>query len=510
MKDHFSRRKFLAAASIGLTSLSALSERATAAGGDVKVKPQDVRNGSGIEQLVKLIERTSREKVIEVMIGQLNRGVTYRQFVASLLMTSARHIGSPHGVMMINSAQRLSLDMPREHMLLPLFWALDTLKYEPNEDPTSAPAEMRRVAPEKAANELQAGMNQFDDDRAIPALFALSDTIGPRHAMSQLWKYAGRNFTFIGHRAIALSNTWRVLETIGWNHAPSMFEFVVKQLNGGKSRHWCHRENTDRSRGVSKLPIDWASLKHDPAATLRLLETMREQDHFAASQLAYEMLQSGKVQAGSLWDAVYLIGGEFMMSYPDADYIRAAPLHANTSSQALRVAFDQSDHPETRLYTLLQAVAWAANFFSVGRERSKLRPIKITEVPQVEISTTAEETVRAIFETQPRQKFSHETGLRSRGIHGKREEMDKASQMAFAFGKQHKDHSMFLNTARLMTSVKSTPNAHDIKFPAAVFDTYRQISSIWRPHILAASMHHMHSSRMNDNPATTKARELLG
>jgi len=185
-------------------------------------------------------------------------------------------------------------------------------------------------------------------------------------------------------------------------------------------------------------------------------------------------------------------------------------MHCNTSSEALRVAFDRCSGPGTRLYTLLQAVAWAGNFFSVSRQRDKLRPTKITAIPEAEIPAGESEALEAIFSTQPRQRYVAGDYSKSRGVHGNRQEMDRASQMAFAFARRHTNHTAFLTMARTVTALKATRNTHDVKFPAAIFDTYRQISREWRPHMIAASMHHLHSSKMIDNTATQQAKELLG
>ncbi len=521
MKKSWSRRRFLSSgsllsASLGASGVAALGNLAPLRAddskleGNTKLMSDGLRADVEIERLVRLIDQTPREQAVEMMVNQLRSGVSYRSFLSAVFVAAGRFNMSPHKVLMVNSAHRISLDMPREQMLLPMFWALDTLMHERKDGLRHEAFELRSISPSAAESELADAMNRFDSERATSAILVLSRTIGPRPAMSRLWRYAARDFSFIGHRAIAMANSWRVLETIGWENAEPMFEFVIRQLNGGKWEHWCHDENVARAKELDKLPATWAGTKSNPAATEELLETFRKEDHFAACKHAYELLVEGRAQAAAIWDAVYLIGGEFMMSYPVADYIRAAPLHTNTSSEALRVAFDRCGDPEVRLYTLLQAVAWAGNFFSVGRERDNLRPIKITEIPEVEVPQQPSQAVEAIFSTQPRQRFVEDDLSKSRGVIGSREEMDQASQMAFAFAKQHENHTEFLSTARTVTAMKATQNTHDVKFPAAIFDTYRRISPEWRPHVIAASMHHLHSSKMLDNAATQQMKELLG
>ena len=514
MNKSWSRRRFLSSASLlsaslGAGSLASLS-RIAPASDDAKPMSDSLRSNDETERLVRLIDGTPREKAVEMMVGQLRSGVSYRSFLSAVFVAAGRFKSSPHMVLMVNSAHRLSLDMPREQMLLPMFWALDTLLEDKEVGLRHKPFELRRISPATAESELADAMKRWDSERAVSAILTLSRTIGPRQAMSRLWPYAGRDFSFIGHRAIALANSWRVLETIGWENAEPMYEFVIRQLNGGRWKHYVHADNERRAQEISKLPATWAGKKSNPSATKELLETFRKQDHYAACQHAYELLVEGKAQAAAIWDAVYLIGGEFMMCYPYADYIRGAPLHCNTSSEALRVAFDRCTDPGVRLYTLLQAVAWAGNFFQVSRERDRLRSIKITEIPDIDIPKNASEAVEAIFSTQPRQRYDATDQSKRRGVIGSRKEMDHASQMAFAFARQHDNHTEFLTMARTITALKATQNAHDVKFPAAIFESYRHISREWRPHVIAASMHHLHSSKMIDNPAMQQAKELLG
>src|SRR4051812_21548318 len=135
---------------VGLAGLGSLSRQASAA--EVKVKPEDVRLSPDIEPLVKLIERTKREKIIPAMVEQLNKGMTYRQFLAAMFLASTRMAVSPHHYYMIHSAHELSLNVSHQERLLPLFWALDTLLINRTEGKTCFPAMKLSLtpSPEKA------------------------------------------------------------------------------------------------------------------------------------------------------------------------------------------------------------------------------------------------------------------------------------------------------------------------------------------------------------------------
>jgi hypothetical protein len=138
--------------------------------------------------------------------------------------------------------------------------------------------------------------------------------------------------------------------------------------------------------------------------------------------------------------------------------------------------------------------------------------MKITEIPDVEVADKPDDAIAEIFSKQPRRVWNEERGYFFSRYEGPREVMDDVSRMAFAYGRKHAthaDHSLFIATARQQTARKSTFNAHDLKFPAALFENYEWISPMWRPHLLATSMQHMASSHMPDNPAVEQARQAL-
>ena len=513
MSQPFNRRRLLqssVASSLGFAQLSTLANLTPARAADSKVRPQDVQIDSSILPLVKLIDGTPREKSVQMMLEQLQKGVSWRQFLAAMFLVAAEINVSPHHVFMINAAQRLSLSVDREYRLLPLFWALDTLQYNRQDGSRYPKVDVGRVSPENAAKELHDAMAEFDSERAETAMVLLARSIGPKQAMAQLFQYAGRDDSYIGHRAIAVSNSWRVLDAIGWQHAEPMFQFVVRQLNGGKHAHIQHRPNLERLKRFGDLPYDWAGNKVDHAATLQLLDVMRVGKPGAACENAFEMLKSGQVQAGSVWDAVYLLGAEFMASYYASSSVGGTPLHTNTSANALRFVFDTCRDQSVRAYTLLEAVGWATHFFGIQVERSRIRDIQINALPEVSINDSAEDTVKAIFDQQPKRRYDETQKEILTGNVGPREDMDKVTNMAFAYASGRTDHSQFLRHARIITCLKATQNAHDIKFPAAMFENYENVSPRWRPHLLAASTHYLHSTQMVDNPAVQKVREALG
>lgn len=505
------RRSFIGSSSawLGLAGVSNFSRLHADEG-----KPLDVSMSSDIAPLVRLIETTSREKSVDMMIGELRKGVTKNEFVAAMFIAAGRMKVSPHHVYMINSARRLSDDMERETQLLPLFWALDTLQYGRKDGNRYPPVKVRPLSQEKGTQELQDAMDRFDADSAESAIVALARSSNPKAAMSELWRYAGRDDGFIGHRAIALVNSWRVLEAIGWQHAEPMFQFVVRELNADQNQHQQHSANWERAhQRFSEVPIGWDSRESNPASTLELFDTMRTESDATACEAAFKMLATGKVAVGSIWDAVFLLGAEFMIRYPTSD-LGATPLHTNTSANALRFAFDKCSDPHIRLYTLLAAVAWSTKFHSAERWTQEgkpwLRDMRITDLPVREISGSSEEVVAEIFDMQPKRRHDESQKEILVGREGPREDQDKVADLAFSYANKFPDHRHYIEAARLLTSMKSTQDAHDVKFPVAIFENYELVNSQWRPHLIAASSHYMHGTKMNDNPAVRTAKEMLG
>jgi hypothetical protein len=100
-------------------------------------------------------------------------------------------------------------------------------------------------------------MKRLDTERAEKAIVALARNQGRRQAMELLWHYGCRDCGVIGHRAIALTSCWRVLEFIGWSEAEPVLRFVVRDLMG-EDRYY--GGNVARAEKLwEKLPFGWAT-----------------------------------------------------------------------------------------------------------------------------------------------------------------------------------------------------------------------------------------------------------
>src|SRR6185436_19679176 len=93
-----------------------------------------VRLHPDIEPLVRLLEDTSRERVLEEVATRLKRGLSYRELLAALLLAGVRNIQPRpvgfkfHAVLVVHSAHLASLASPDSDRWLPIFWAIDQFK----------------------------------------------------------------------------------------------------------------------------------------------------------------------------------------------------------------------------------------------------------------------------------------------------------------------------------------------------------------------------------------------
>src|SRR5690349_72789 len=101
---------------------------------EVKLDPKMVRFHPEIEPLVRLLEDTPRERVLEEVAARIRRGLSYREVLAALLLAGVRNIQPRpvgfkfHAVLVVNSAHLASRNSPGQDRWLPIFWALDQFK----------------------------------------------------------------------------------------------------------------------------------------------------------------------------------------------------------------------------------------------------------------------------------------------------------------------------------------------------------------------------------------------
>src|SRR5256885_17256572 len=153
---HPTRRRFLKSAAVtgaafGLGNLSFLSRLPRISAAEAQLDPKIVRFHPDIEPLVRFLEDTAREKLLEGVGARIRHGLTYRELLAALLLAGVRNIQPRpvgfkfHSVLVVNSAHLASLSSPDSERWLPIFWALDYFKSSQAQDVKEGDWTMRAV-----------------------------------------------------------------------------------------------------------------------------------------------------------------------------------------------------------------------------------------------------------------------------------------------------------------------------------------------------------------------------
>lgn len=482
--------------------LAGLSEARAA---DVKVSADIVRLRPEIEPLVELIERTERTKCFDMMSEQLRRGCSYRQFLAALFLAGIRNVSPQppgfkfHCVFVIHSAHQLSLDAPIHERLLPLFWALDNFKRSQQQDISEgdfhlAPVKGRLPAPNQAWREFHEAMEQWDEPRADRAIVALVRSRGAHEIIEGLWRYGARDYRNIGHKAIFVANSWRTLQTIGWQHAEPVLRSLTlglldfgkkEELNGYGFDDQCYLPNLELVSGsAAKLPPSWVHSAGSPDtdATLEMLSSMRDGETDEVCRKAVLELVDGKLHASELWNAVHLAAGELMMRLPGI-----LGVHAITASNALRYSFRVAGSPDARLLLALQAIGWMTQFRNFMRTRDGFGDAVITDLGSEDAAAPANVTVEEILSLVSSDR-------------------PQAARKAFRYAQANPDAREFKQAAQSLIFAKARDN-HDYKYAAAVFEDHQHANRRWQPHLLATAAYNLRGSDLADSALMERARE---
>jgi len=464
---------------------------------DAKVKPDMVKFRPEIEPVVRLLEDTPRERALEVGIAQLKKGLSYKNLLAGLFLAGIRNIKPRpvgfkfHAVMVINSAHVLAQSSAVSERLLPLFWALDNFKASQAQDVAEGDwvlepvDECRLPKTHLAREEFVRAMEVWDSEAADAAIAALCRSSGAAHTMEALWRVAVRDQRNIGHKAIFAAQSWRTLQTIGWEHAePVLRSLVYGMLDlQGDTRPkpvGPYEANLEIAR---KIRPEWQIGREDPAATRALLQVMRQATPEAASAEAVKMLNKG-ISPGSLWDATVLAGCELMMHKPDI-----LALHATTSTNALHYIFGASGDDLTRRLALLQAVGWQPMF----RNRTKLTDadgIDSLKTNSDLAVSSGDESVAEIFTTV-------------------NDDRKKAAAKVQAYLGRGGSSDLIFDAARRMIFHKGA-ESHQYKYGAAVAEEFLwSTEPRWRSPIVATSMFYLPGAKSPDSPLMNRAREAI-
>src|SRR5215470_14832310 len=268
------RRSFLqmtagTTALAGLGDLGFLAQLQPVSAAEAKLEPTGVRLDPEIEPLVRLLENTPRERVLEEVATRLRRGVSYRELLTALLLAGVRNIEPRpvgfkfHAVLVINSAHLASLSSSDADRWLPIFWAIDQFKSSQAANLREGgwilgPVDESAVPPSHKAREafIQA-MENWDEAGADAAIVGLARTAGADEIFELLCRYGVRDFYEIGHKQIYLANSFRTLQTIGWQHAEPVLRSLAYGLldREGAKTHTANANSPDQSHFRRNLEV---------------------------------------------------------------------------------------------------------------------------------------------------------------------------------------------------------------------------------------------------------------
>src|SRR5262249_3212120 len=167
---------------LGLGDLGFLTQLRPVSADEATLDPKVVRLQPEIEPLVRLLEETPRERLLEEVAARIKKGLNYREVLAALLLAGVRNVQPRpsvghkfHAVLVVNSAHLASLGSPDTDRWLPIFWAIDYFKSSQAQDVregnwTMGPVRESSIPPAgKARVAFLAAMEDWDEAAADAA-----------------------------------------------------------------------------------------------------------------------------------------------------------------------------------------------------------------------------------------------------------------------------------------------------------------------------------------------------
>jgi hypothetical protein len=506
MANPIHRRSFLQAAAAGGALLGAgdlgfLSRLRPVSAAEASLDAKLVRLDPSVEPTVRLLEDTPRERLVEEVAAKVKGGLSYRELLAALLLAGVRNVEPRpsvgfkfHAVLVVNSAHLASISSPDQHRWLPIFWALDHFKESQAATAKESGWRMKPVdeakvpPPHEAMRRFAEAMDRWDEPAADAAAAALARSASAAEVFGLLWRYGARDFRSIGHKAIFVANSYRTLQCIGWQHAEPVLRSIAYAL--------LNREGASGNPADSDLPADrpgrknaelarvvrpeWRDGKPDEGATRAMLETLRGGSEYEAPELAVKLLNRG-VAVQSVWDALLAAAAELPMRKAGI-----VSLHAVTSSNALRYAFDAAGDDPTRLMMLLQNASFVPLF---RKAMGNAEQSRIDQLEPEALKAEGGEALSEIFADVGRDGAS-------------------AARKTLAYLKAHPEPRELIDAARLLVFLKGN-DSHDYKFSSALLEDWHRLSSPWRERYLAAGMYRLRGAMAPDNGLVQRVRAAL-
>ncbi|XZE51673.1 hypothetical protein SH139x_003334 [Planctomycetaceae bacterium SH139] len=501
------RRQFFRAcggvtAALALPELEMLGNLPAVSAADTVLDQQFVKFDDDIEPLVRLLEETPRERVVQAFASKIHDGTSYREVLAALLLAGVRNVEPRpsvgfkfHAVLVVNSAHLASLASPAEDRWLPIFWALDYFKSSQARDvqegnwTMAAVGEARVPPPHQARQAFRQAMERWDVEAADVAIAGLVRSAGANEVFELMAHYGCRDFRSIGHKAIFVANGFRTLQCIGWRYAEPVLRSLTYALlnHQGEDNPAESDLPADAAWRVTNSLIDsfdreWNSGTQNESAVVDHLALLREASPEEAVRATAELIKGG-LHPQSISDALFLSAGEMLMRQPGI-----ISLHSSTTTNAMQYAFRTAHNRKTRLRLLLQNAAFMPHFRQSMQSRGDVGEQRIEQFAQPR-EHAQQPSVNTIFATIS----NNRPGAADQLLH------------FLSSGGRAED---VITGARRLVFLKGT-DSHDYKFSSAVLEDYRAVSPQFRDSYLAAAAYLLPGSGDRDNGLVDRIREAL-
>ncbi len=501
-RRHFLQNTAAVGAAAGLGDLAFLTRLAPVSAAEAQSDPNMVRLNADIEPVVRLLEETPRDKLLEEVAARIHAGLSYRDLLAALLLAGVRNVQPRpevgfkfHAVLVVNSAHLASIASPDAHRWLPIFWALDHFKDAQAQDVKEGDWSMRPVdesavpTASKARSAFIDAMDRWDVAAADAAVAGLARTAGIHEIFEIMFRYGARDFRSIGHKAIFVANSMRTLNCIGHHHAEPVLRSLAYALlmhegdspatrDAKPDLPWRH--NAQRAKQIRPA---WLEGKVDPAATTEMLATLRQANEDETAEKVVELLNR-EIAPQSIWDALFVGAGELLVRQPGI-----VALHASTSTNALRYAWNTTSDDDTRRMLLLQNAAFVSMFRQAMTGRGQVKSFHLDEMQPVSLEGGGQKAVEEILTDISRDRMA-------------------AAGKVLSFVQTSPEPKELIDAARVLIFLKGN-NAHDYKFSSAVLEDYQNVSPIWRGRFLASSVFNLRGSGDRDNALVQRTRSAL-
>jgi hypothetical protein len=521
MSQPIRRRCFLREAAaggtlLGLGGLEFLSGLPPISAAEAKPAPGAVRLQPDIEPLVRLLEETPRERLLEVVGARVRQGLSYHQLLAALLLAGVRNVQPRpsvgfkfHAVLAVNSVYEASLAAADADRWLALFWALDYFKESQARNVREGGWRMQPVdetrLPEVAKTEqaFRRAMDDWDESAADAAAARLARTAGAGQVFELLYRYGARDFRDIGHKAIFVANTQRVLSQVGWRHAEPVLRSLAYALLAHEGENPARRDAAAdhpwrrNQELAAKIPADWLSGKPSREATVELLAALRQEKPDAVCDAAVQLLRRGTAPQ-SLWDALFCGAAELLLRQPGI-----VALHAVTTTNALHYAYLASGDDQTRRLVLLQNAAFLPMFRQAMQGRGRLRETAIDRLQPIALTGSSAAGSSAAGGSAAGGSAAVEEVFAEMG---RDRQVAVGKTLAHLTAKGSAED--FMATARRLILLKGS-DPHDFKFSVAALEDYYHLSPDWRDRYLAAGVLQLRGSGGKDNALVHRIRAAV-